>query len=92
MDFAGPFQGSMFLIAVDDHSKWPEVFVMKETTATKTTEILRVIFGRFGLPEQVVTENGPQFVSEHFSHFLKSNGIKYIRCAPYHLASNGLAE
>ena len=92
LDFAGPFQGSMFSIAVDAHSKWPEVFVMKETTATKTIEILRVIFGRFGLPEQVVTDNGPQFVSEDFSHFLKSNGIKHIHCAPYHPASNGLAE
>ena len=92
LDFASPFQGSMFLIAVDAHSKWPEVFVMKETTATKTIEILRVIFGRFGLPEQVVTDNGPQFVSEDFSHFLKSNGIKHIRCAPYQLALNGLAE
>ena len=82
----------MFLIAVHAHSKWPEVFVMKETTATKTIQILCVIFGRFGLPEQVVTDNGPQFVSEDFSHFLKSNGIKHIRCAPYHPASNGLAE
>ena len=92
LDFAGPFQGSMFLIAVDAHSVWPEVFVMKETTATKTIEILRVTFGRFGLSEQVVTDNGPQFVSEDFSHFLKSNGIKHIRCAPYHSVSNGLAE
>ena len=90
--FAVPFQGSMFLIAVDVNFKWPEVFVMKETTATKTIEILRVIFARFGLPEQIVTDNGPQFVSEEFSHFLKSNGIKHIRCAPYHPASNGLAE
>ena len=65
---------------------------MKETTATKTIEILCVIFGRFGLPEQVVTDNGPQFVSEDFFYFLKSNGIKHIRCAPYHPASNGLAE
>ena len=67
-------------------------FVMKKTTATKTIELLHVIFARFGLPEQVVTDNGPQFVSEDFSHFLKSNGIKHIRCAPYHPASNGLEE
>jgi hypothetical protein len=33
LDFAGPFQGSMFLIAVDAHSKWPEVHPMVSTTA-----------------------------------------------------------
>ena len=91
LDFAGPFHGLMFLVAVDAHSKWPEVFVMKETTDTKTIEV-HVIFARFGLPEQVVIDNGPQLVSEDFSHFLKSKGIKHIRCAPYHPASNGLAE
>ena len=92
LDFAGLFQGSMFLVSVDAHSKWPEVFVLKETTATKSIEILSVIFARFGLPDQVVTDNGPQFVSEDFYHFLKSNGIKHIRCAPYHPASYGPVE
>ena len=92
LDFAGPFQGSMFLVAVDAHSKWPEVCIMKETTASQTIARLRSLFASFGLPEQLVTDNGPQFVSEEFSHFLKSNGIKHIRCAPYHPASNGLAE
>ena len=37
-------------------------------------------------------DNGPQFVLEYFIHFLKSNGNKRIRCAPYHSASNELAE
>ena len=92
LDFAGPFQGSIFLVAINAHSKWPEVFVMKETTATETIEILRVIFARFRLLVQVVMDNGPQFVLEDFSHFLQSNWIKHIWCGPYHPASNGLAE
>ena len=75
MDFVGLFQGSMFLVSVDAHFKWPRRIVMKETTVTKTIEILPVIFARFQLPEQVVTDNGPQFVLEDSSHrhFLKSN-------------------
>ena len=32
IDFAGPFQGAMFLVVVDAFSKWPEVFVMQSTT------------------------------------------------------------
>ena len=51
-------QGSMFLVVVDSHSKWPEMFILKETTATKTIEILCDIFARFGLPEQVFMKNG----------------------------------
>ena len=39
-----------------------------------------------------VSDNGPQFVSEEFAKFMKSNGIHHIRSAPYHAATNGLAE
>ena len=92
LDFAGPFQGAMFLVAVDAHSKWPEVHIMRETTAAKTINVLHTVFSTFGLPEHLVTDNGPQFVSEDFAMFCRLNGIKHIRCAPYHPASNGLAE
>ena len=38
-----------------------------------------------------MSDNGPQFVSEEFGTFLKLNGIRHIRCSPYH-SSNGAAE
>ena len=41
LDFAGPFQGSMFLVCVDAYSKWPEVRVMSTTTVCKTVNVLR---------------------------------------------------
>jgi hypothetical protein len=91
-DFAGPFEGHMLFVLVDAHSKWPEVQIMKSTTAEKTIEVLRSVFARQGLPEQLVTDNGPQFISTEFKAFLKANGIKHILSAPYHPASNGLAE
>lgn len=50
------------------------------------------MFASYGLPVQVVSDNGPQFVSGNFQLFMKSNGVKYIRCAPYHTSSNGAAE
>ncbi|XP_062865163.1 uncharacterized protein K02A2.6-like [Trichomycterus rosablanca] len=92
IDFAGPFMNSMFLIAVDAHSKWPEVMRMKSTTTEKTISVLRNIFSRNGLPEQIVSDNGPQFISEEFKLFMKKNGIKHFKSAPHHPATNGLAE
>ena len=92
LDFAGPFQGKMFLIAVDAFSKWPEIVEMTSTTAGQTVKVLRDIFARHGLPEQLVSDNGPQFVSSDFADFCKSNAIKHSRVSPYHPASNGLAE
>ena len=92
LDFAGPFQGSMFLVAVDAYSKWPEVRAMTSTTVTATLNVLRQWFCAHGIPEQLVTDNGPQFTADAFKHFTEMNGIRHTRCAPYHPASNGLAE
>lgn len=92
MDFAGPFLGSIYFLAVDAHFKWAEVFEMSQTTAAKTIAVLRHLLASYGLPDSLVSNNGPQFISEDFGTFLRANGVKHIRCAPYHPASNGAAE
>ena len=80
------------LVITDAHSKWPEVYTMSSTTANKTITKLRETFARYGLPEQLISDNGPQFVSEELETFLRVNGVKHIRSSPYHPASNGAAE
>ena len=92
LDFAGPFFGRMFFVIVDAHSKWAEVIEMKSTTAAATITELRQLFATYSLPEQVVSDNGPQFSAGEFSSFLKSNAVKHIRCVPYHPSSNGAVE
>ena len=62
------------------------------TTVNKMIEILRHVFAMYGLPEQLVSDNGPQFTSEEFAIFMKLNGVKHTRSAPYHPSTNGLAE
>ena len=92
MDFAGPFQGTMCFVAVDAYSKWPFVTVMNSTTVEKTIDALRQLFATYGIPEQLISDNGSQFTSEAFAVFLKTNGVRHTRSAPYYLATNGLAE
>ena len=92
IDFAGPMLGKMFLVVIDAHSKWLEVIPMSTSTALTTIQTLRTLFAQFGIPESIVSDNGPQFVSAEFEQFCKRNGIKHIRVAPYHPSSNGLAE
>ena len=92
MDYAGPFLGKIFFVVVDAHSKCPEVLLMNSTTSQSMIEALRTLFRRYGLPTQLVSDNGSQFISSEFVHFLCSNGVKHIRSVPYHSSSNGQAE
>ena len=57
----------MFFVLVDAHSKWPEVAEMKLTTAERTIEVTRTIFGSHGTPYQVVSDNWTQFTSKEFA-------------------------
>ncbi|XP_043242512.1 uncharacterized protein K02A2.6-like [Amphibalanus amphitrite] len=91
-DFAGPMLGHSFLIMADSYTKWIEAVPMKTTTAARTVAVMRDIFARLGLPVQLVTDNGPQFASQEFAAFVRSNGIRHTRVAPHHPSSNGLAE
>lgn len=53
---AGPFLGTMFLVVVDAHSKWPEAIPMATTNTTTTIKEPRKLFTARGLPEQLVSE------------------------------------
>ena len=78
LDFASPFQGKIFLILIDTHSKWIEAVCTSTTLSSVVIEELHTIFAKFGLPETVVTDNGTGFVSQEFESFLVANGIKHV--------------
>ena len=84
LDFAGQFQGAMFLVSVSDaFSKWSEVKVMSTTTVPAILDVLREWFSVHGIPEQIVTDNGSQFTSDSFKVFTQRNGIRHVKSAPY---------
>ena len=92
IDHAGPFMNSMFLIIVDSHTKWVDIFKVASTTSTTTIDCLTNTFARFGLPNTIVSDNGTAFSSQEFQQFVTSIGVQHITTAPYHPQSNGLAE
>ena len=91
IDFAD-YQGSHLLLGQDGHSKWPEVQIVADKTADTTVEVLRSWFARWGLPEELVCDNGPPFHSEAFITFLDANGVNLKHSPSYHTPSNGQIE
>lgn len=91
IDFAKQDAHTYFII-IDSYSKWIEVFFMNSTTAEKTIAKLRTLFASYGLPEEVVSDNGPPYQSQEMKDFFIKNGIKFLNIPPGHAPSNGAAE
>jgi len=62
VDFAGSFKGDTFLIVV----QVAEVIQTKTTTSLDTIHELHQLFSSYGLPEELISDNEPQFTSEEF--------------------------
>ncbi|UYV73818.1 K02A2.6-like [Cordylochernes scorpioides] len=89
LDLAGPFMGRMFLVIVDAYTKWLKIFILRDIASKTIVDCLRQVFGRFGLPEFLVTDNGRQFVSREMEEFTRMNGIRHTKTSPYNPSTNG---
>ncbi|KAL5471335.1 hypothetical protein EMCRGX_G029439 [Ephydatia muelleri] len=56
-------KGCTYLLVVVYFSRYPEVIQLATTTSSKVIGALKSVFARHGIPEEVVSDNGPQFVS-----------------------------
>ena len=93
IDFCGPFPtGETLLVLVDACSRWPEVEILKSTTAETLIRRLEKIFACYGFPEEITSDNGPQFISETFKEYLLENNIRHRKVIPYWPQANAEVE
>ena len=89
IDNVGIFEGTMFLLLIDAHSCWLEIHSTTTSTLNAMIELLRKSFSALGI---LVCNNAANYTSDEFAAFLKQNGVRHVRSAPYHPASNGIVE
>ncbi|XP_057299437.1 uncharacterized protein K02A2.6-like [Hydractinia symbiolongicarpus] len=93
-DLCGPFPtGEHLLVCIDYYSRYPEVEIIRQITAANIVDKLRKMFCRYGAPEIIVTNNGPQFRSNtDFATLMKEFGVEHRKVTPYHPEANGEVE
>lgn len=82
----------MYLLVIDYYSNYPEVVELKSTTSTAIIKHLKSIFSRHGIPQSLVSDNGPQYDSREFKEFVAHYGFKHVTSSPNYPQSNGKAE
>lgn len=85
-------QGRNYVVMVDYYSRFPEVVSLATTTSSSVIAAMKSSFARFGIPETVVSDNGPQFSSTEFASFAASYGFSHRTSSPRYPQANGEAE
>ena len=81
-----------YLITVDYYSDFWEIDKVPDTTSDTIVSLTKGHFARYGIPEKIITDNGPQFQSKIYKDFVKQWEFDHVTTSPYHSQSNGKAE
>ena len=98
MDILGPLpttaRGNKYVLAVGDYfTKWTEAYPMTDSEATTVARLLvNEFICRFGVPEQLLTDQGRNFESTLIKQICQLLGIRKTRTTPYHPQSDGMVE
>lgn len=80
------------IVLVDYLTKWVEAEPLQTTESDQVMQFLKKVFARHGIPEVLVTDNGPQFISDKTKGFLDLHDVYVHYVSTYHPASNGEVE
>jgi transposase InsO family protein len=98
LDIAGPFHltksGNLYVMVVMDYfTKWAEMIPIPDHTAeTCARELVMRVFCRLGLPRELHSDQGRDFLSDLFSGVCKLLHIRRTRTTPWHPQSDGMVE
>ena len=81
-----------FLVISDYYSNYIEVARVGSVTSRSIIKELKAVFARFGIPDVLVTDNGPEFSSAEFSVFARTWDFDHVTSSPKYPHSNGKAE
>lgn len=81
-----------YLILVDYYSGFIEVEQLHDTRSERIITRCKAHFARYGIPDTLISDNGPQFSSEAFMQFARDYHFKHCTSSPRYPQSNGMAE
>ena len=86
------WKSTTYLLVIDYYSRYIEVAKLPTESSNDTITLLKSIFAHHGIPQEVHSDNGPQFSSSMFKQFSEEYKFVHVTSSPRYPASNGEAE
>ena len=84
--------GRLYILICDYFSKFPFLFQVKTTSFANLRDHPMELFSVVGIPNEIMSDNGPPFNGKEFSSFLTGLGIRHTTSSPNYPRSNGFIE
>ena len=84
--------GRNYIVVMDYYSLWLEVYKLHRIMSTDVITVMKDIFSRHGIPEELVSDNSTQYKSHLFRKFITAWGIHHITSSLRYPQSNWLAK
>ena len=81
-----------YLITVDYHSRWVEIKLLPTQTAKCVIAAAKELFATHGIPDTVISDNGPCFSAVPFQEFAARYGFVHTTSSPRYPRANGEVE
>ena len=85
-------KGKSYLLLVDYFSRYIAVVKLTCTTTKSVVAAMKPLFARYGTPDVIISDNGPQYLSQEFKQFAEDYEYSHVTSSPYHPQGNGEAE
>ena len=86
------FQSTTYLLIADYYRRFPVIRKIRSTNTSATTEILMQVFSEYGVPQTVMTDNGPPFSLKEFAAFANQYRFDHIMSSPCYPQGNGFIK
>ena len=88
------YEGNQYAIVFMDYlTKWPEVFPSPDQKAETIARLLvEHVVARHGVPEQLLSDRGTNFLSEVIQEVCTLLGVEKVNTSGYHPQTDGLVE
>ena len=97
IDIVGPMarscKGHKYLLTICDYAtRYPEAIPLSNIRADTVASALLTVFARVGLPEEIVHDQGSNFVSQVMKSICQRLNITQLASTIYHQQTNGVTE
>ena len=98
VDLVGPMfpvtdRGNRYILTLVDYAtRYPEATALKNIDTETVAEALVTVFSRTGVPEEILSDQGAQFMSNIMKEVSRLLSVKQLTTTPYHPQCNGLVE